>query len=51
MRARLIDEGEDQIVVFPPSIEMPGDEVRIEQHGDSVVLTPLVGDAAPGNET
>jgi antitoxin VapB len=36
--AKLIDQGQSQMVVLPPDVRLPGDQVEVSQSGDTVTL-------------
>jgi len=36
--ALLVEEGDQQVVRFPPDVRLPGDEVWIKRIGDAVLL-------------
>ncbi|HEY0302385.1 MAG TPA: hypothetical protein VGC36_13655 [Rhizomicrobium sp.] len=36
--AKLIDQGQNQMVILPPDVRLPGDRVEVVQSGDTVTL-------------
>ncbi len=36
--AKLIDQGQNQMVVLPPDVRLPGDQVEVVQSGNTVTL-------------
>lgn len=40
---KLIDDGDDQVVILPADFRFDGDEVLIKKSGNAVVLIPLEG--------
>jgi antitoxin VapB len=41
MFAKLIIDGEDQVVVLPKECRIDGDEVSVTKVGDSIILRPI----------
>ena len=47
MRATLISDGDEQIVLLPEGLFTDGEEVTIRRDGDAVILERAPADAAP----
>ncbi|MBS0471503.1 MAG: AbrB/MazE/SpoVT family DNA-binding domain-containing protein [Proteobacteria bacterium] len=39
--AKLINQGNSQLVALPDDVRLPGDEVEVSQTGDTVTLRPI----------